>query len=790
MLVSRKLLNRYVEIDSIETKDLAETLTNAGLEVEGIEALVSGNNLVVGHVLSCVEHEDSDHLNLCKVDVGDEILPIVCGADNVAKDQMVIVAKVGAVLDGGFEIKESVIRGEKSEGMICSLKELGIPEKFHPEPQTGIFVLDKGEPGEDAIEVLGMRDEIMDIKQTPNRSDFMALSSIAKEVAALYEANLKLPSYEPKKIEESPTELSLNLKTKLSQQFLGKVVNKVTIKESPDWIKEALIASGMRPINNLVDISNIVMLETGQPIHFYDKDFLQPLSISVVDNFDGEVKGLDDEVYQLQSGDQIIMNESTPIGIAGVMGLENSMIMDDTTSIVIEVASFDRVAVRHTSKRLGISSEASLRFSKPMDPKAPFSAMNRAIELLIEYAGAEQFEETIQAGNIQVEEPKILTNTNKINRLLGTEFSEEEILDVFNRLNLKPEIKEKNIEVTSPSYRRDLEIPEDLAEEVIRILGYDRLDQTLPKVDLTVGTYSEEQTMLRDIESMALAYGADQVVTYTLVNKEAVEGILSIGKPIRMMSPLSENHAYLRTNLLPSLLETLTYNKARKSDKNFYFEESRIYSEDKRENHFAMIGDGYVNANTWLKDSIQLDFFYLKGMLLEMMENLGIQSRRFTFEEFDDESETFNPFKSAKIYFDRKFLGVLGHLHPKYLQDKDSIDPVYLEINLDLILNAKRGKVKAKALAKHHDIVRDIAVLVNKEIKADELIKTMEKASKRSIKSLSVFDVFESEDLGDNKSIAFNLKFDGDKITKSEDIKKILENIEKELINKHQAVIR
>ncbi|CAM3582546.1 phenylalanine--tRNA ligase subunit beta [Erysipelothrix urinaevulpis] len=790
MLVSRKLLNRYVDLKDISTNDLADTLTNAGLEVEGIDVLLDVNHLVVGFVKTCVAHEDSDHLHVCEVDVGDQALQIVCGAKNIAQGQKVIVAKVGAQLPGDFEIKDSVIRGVASSGMICSLGELGISEKTHPNGREGIYVFeDEAVVGMNAVEALGMDDEVMDIKQTPNRSDFMALSSIAKEVAALYKTETTLPNFEMPSVNEAKSQLKLSLDTKLAQQFLGRVVNKVEIKESPQWIKEALIASGMRPINNLVDISNIVMLETGQPIHFYAKDFLSPLELSVVTNYEGDVVGLDGNTYQITTKDQMIMNGATPVGIAGIMGLENSMIQDTTQAIVIEVATFDRVAVRQTSTRLGISSEASQRFSKPMDPLAPIMAMNRAVELLIEYGNAEDFEELVKVGNIENQTHTIETTTKKVNDLLGTDFSDDEIMDVFERLNLNPVIVDSRIQTSIPSYRLDLRIPEDLSEEVIRVLGYDRLPETLPKMDLTHGSYTVEQKILRDLESILLSYGANQVVTYTLDNKENTNNPLSIGHPIKLLSPLSESRAYLRTSLLPALVDTMTYNKARKNDHLFMFETSRLYSQDGRETHLAMIGEGFVNKETWLKDSIKIDFYLFKGIFLEMMTMLGYQERRFTFEPIN-QSEIFNPYKTASVKFDRKEIGVIGHLHPKYANKHDLGDSAYMEINLDPILEAKRGAVKSSKLPKHHDIVRDIAILVNKDILAEDLMNTMNRASKRSVKELSVFDVFESNELGNKKSIAFELRFDGEKIRSSKDIQTIMDAIEEELSKKHEAIIR
>ena len=792
MLVSRKFINRYVDLEGLSTEEIADKLTNAGLEVEGIDILLDVDNLVVGKVLTCVPHQDSDHLHLCEIDVGHEVLPIVCGADNIAAEQIVIVAKEGAVLPGDFKIKESEIRGAVSKGMVCSLDELGIADKFSDAENDGIYVFENEneiEIGMNAVEALGMKDEVMDVKQTPNRSDFLSMFAIAHELSALYDRELTLPSLKRPKVKESKTDVAVKIESDLCHQFIAKKVNHVKIKPSPKWLQEILIASGIKPINNVVDISNLVMLETGQPIHYYDARYIDG-TMSISDSFSGEVTALDDKQYKIEPSTLMIMKDDEPIGIAGVMGLGNSMIQDDTSSIVIEIGSFDRVSVRQTASKLGLNTEASIRFSKPMDPLAHEKAMARSMQLLMEYAQAEGFEEDVKAGNVAYTAKTITTDINRINKLLGTDFSEEEVIDVFARLHLEPKKEKEAIIVTVPSFRDDLEIPEDLSEEVIRILGYDRLPETLPKMDLTMGNLTESQQFIRFLEDLLLSVGAHQTVTYTLESGKNADEILSLGEKIKLLSPLSDQRAYLRTQLLPSMVKMLSYNQARQNADGLYFEHSRVYAKDKAETRLAIIGQGELFKKNWNKDQVFVDFFTVKGIFMETMTRLGFQEARFQFVTYDQENEIFNPFKTAKILFDRKEIGVIGHLHPVLTEAKDLNDTVYLEVNCDPLIASKSGRVKAEPVAKHHDILRDLAILVDKSVTAQDLMTTIKKTGRRDLKSIDVFDVFESKELADRRSIAFELRFDGSAFKSSEAVTQVMEKIEKALVDKHQAMIR
>ena len=790
MLVSRKLLNRYVDIKDIDTETLANELTDAGLEVEGIETLASGTNLVVGHVLECEKHPDSDNLSICKVNTGESIEQIVCGAANVAKDQKVVVAKNGAVLPD-LTIKPTTIRGVESNGMICSLKELGVAEKYiSEEDKEGIVVLDKGEIGSDALSALGLDDEIIDVSQTPNRSDFLAMFSVAHEVSAIFDRPLTLPKYDGAANIGTETKLITNSDTENCSYFAGKVINEITIKESPQWIKEALMASGINSINNVVDISNLVMLETGQPMHFYDIEFLNEQNLNVKDDIETTVTALDEKEYKIEKGDMLIMNGETPVGIAGIMGLGNSMIHDETKGLIIEIASFDMVRVRQTATRLGLSTESSSRFSKPMDNLAPKKAMDRAVSLLIEYADAKLIEETVEYGEASYEPVKVSVKFNKINEYLGTSLTESTAMDVLKRLFFEPVLEDGIITCTIPSFRKDITIDVDLIEEVIRMVGYDILETTLPKLDLTMGALDPRQKVIAQIEKIMLGFGAYQTLSYTLVSKEQTQHGEALDNPIKLLSPMSDKREYLRTHLTPSLLEVASYNAARQTSDALLFEISKIYTNDLTTEKLIILGMGEKPGNNWLKETIKLDFFALKGMFMEMMEQLGFNARRIDFVADNYDKDYYHPYKSASITLDRKRIGVIGHIHPNIAKKHDLKDTAILEIDLTDILEKKKANIKAENISPYPSVSRDLSILVHKDVQAKDLMNTIQKAASRYLKSQNVFDVFVSKDLGDQKSIAIELVFASDHTLKDTEIQEVMENVTSALIKNHKATIR
>lgn len=790
MLLSRKLLNNYVDISELSTEALVKGLTEAGIEVEGVSPLIHGTNLVVGKVLECEKHPDSDKLSVCKVDIGASIEQIVCGAPNVAKGQTVVVATVGAELKD-LTIKPTEIRGVASNGMICSLKELGVNEKQLTEKDNaGIVVLTEGEPGGDVRKALGMDDEILDIDLTPNRSDFLSIFSAAHEVAALFEKNLTLPNFEGASEIGSESKLKIHSDTDKCTYFSGKVINKVTLKESPKWIKDALNASGIRAINNVVDISNLVMLETGQPLHFYDIDFLKLQDLSVRNDLEIEVAALDEKTYKIEKGDMLIMNGETPVGIAGIMGLGNSMIHSETRGLIIEVASFDMVSVRKTASRLGLSTESSQRFSKVMDPMAPIKAMDRAVDLLIQYANATEIEETVVFGHIEHKNTIATVSFTKVNAYLGTDLSLAQVVNVFDRLNLNPSVDGDIITCEIPSYRNDLKVDVDLIEEVIRVIGYDILEETLPTLGATSGNLSERQTLIQKIEKILLGFGATQTLTYTLVEKGFTEGSEALENPIKLLSPMSDKRAYLRSQLWPSLLETVSYNTARRIDHGLYFEISKVYAQNKSIEKLIIVGQGTNPTLNWTKESIKMDFYALKGIFIELMEHLGFTEKRIGFVADNFDTNAFHPFKSASVTLDRKRIGILGHVHPKVLEAVDIKDLVVLEIDLADIMSKKKAAIKSNPISPYPNVTRDLSILIDKNTMAQDLIQSIEKSASRLLKGINVFDVYESKSLQGLKSIAIEITFGADHTLSENEITEVMERIKTDLITKLNVTIR
>ncbi|TFG83768.1 MAG: phenylalanine--tRNA ligase subunit beta, partial [Erysipelotrichales bacterium] len=524
MKVSMKWLGRYVDLSAIQADDLAAKLTLAGLEVESIDTLAQGTNLTIGKVLSCIEHPQSDHLHVCQVDLGDETTQIVCGAPNVAAGQNVIVAKTGAILPE-ITIKKAVVRGIESNGMICALYELGVAGKYLSEEQkNGIEVLgDDAVVGQDPLAYLGLDDVVLDIKQTPNRSDFNAMWSIAQEVGALLDRKVSLPDNRKAALEGKPTTLKIGSTTPGCPTFYGKIIGSLTVKESPRWLKEALMAAGIKAINNVVDISNYVMCETGQPLHFYDLAKIPNHEITVKDGQSGFVKTLDDSEIPLLKDDLVITSGGHPIGLAGIMGGDDSKIDEQTHGIIIEAALFSPVRIRNTSRRVNLMTEASLRFQKGLENQMPDKAMHRAVELLVALADAKDLEATVEFGKPDFTLHKVSVAHHQIEALLGITVEPTTCVEIFKRLHLEPVVSGEWITCTIPSYRMDLTIAEDLIEEIGRIVGYDATIGTRPVMETVSGELDARQKQRRKIRALCCGFGMNEAITYTLVSKGKID---------------------------------------------------------------------------------------------------------------------------------------------------------------------------------------------------------------------------------------------------------------------------
>ena len=795
MLISKKWLGQYMDLSDITIEEMAERITDAGLEVEGVEHLSSGTNLVIGKVLTCEDHPDSDHLHVCSVDIKSSVEQIVCGAPNVCAGQKVIVARVGAKLPDG-EIKAGVIRGVESNGMLCSLLELGVDaHMLSEESKNGIEILPEDAPvgDENPLGYLGLDDAILDVGLTPNRNDCMAAWSMALETGAILHKEVTLPYEEGCANQGEATTLKVGSETEKCPLFLGKVINHVTIKSSPKWMKELLQSAGMKSINNVVDISNIVMLETGQPLHFYDVDAIVSKEITVKDHQAGEYTALDGETYQLTDDDIVITSNGKPIGIAGIMGGDDSKIEDHSRGIIIEAASFNHVSIRNSSRRLNLNTDASVRFQKGIEPLAPFKAMDRAVQLLIEYADATGLEETVQYGDANYEPVKFSVSLTKINKLLGTSFAEDEVMGVLSELHFEPTKVDDRIALTIPSYRTDISMEADIAEEVIRILGYDRLGSTLPYMPATLGQLNKRQKMRRKVRDILTNLGYNEALSYSLVSQKLIaDATMPCSLDVvEMASPMSEDRRYVRNSILPSLLGCVAYNQARNVHDVALFEVSNVYGNQHVEERLAIVASGSLQKNRWQKFSIDVDFYTIKGLLISMLETLGFAGNRIMIKENKLDTKHFHPYRSAEIFLGKERLGIFGQIHPAMAKEYGVEESYAAELNLEILLNNKASKVKFQEVSKYPGVSRDLALVVKDEVKVADIMNSIRKNGKLGkeniIQNVEVFDVYKGEHVeAGYKSIALSINFQSNERTlKDKEITEIfnaiLETLQKDV---------
>ena len=788
MKLSTNFLKDYVDVD-INTKEdiynLAENMTKVGNEYDEQGKLIDVEGLVIGEVKECEIHPDSDHLHICKVDVGNEVLQIVCGAPNVRKGLKVIVALNGTKLPLG-EIKKSTIRGQESNGMICSIAELGLESKFlKDEDKEGIHELPKDAPvGKEPIEYMGMNDGVIDFELTANRGDLLSILGMAYEVGAIYNKKVKPIDLSHKEI--GKLDFKLNINTNNCTLFLAKKVENVSIKESPIEIKERLMASGIRPINNVVDISNYVMLETGQPLHFYDADKLQGM-IEVRMAKEGEkLTTLDKQERTLSKEDIVISDGKRAIGLAGVMGGYDTEITEETKNIIIEAAIFNNVKIRRTSNKI-LRSEASNRFEKGLDPNRTYMAIERACHMLEKYANGTVIKGTEKYDKTQKEEKIIDITAQNINDVLGSNISEKEIIEIFEKLGFEANSANSKISVKIPTRRLDISIKEDLIEEVGRIYGVDNIEGRLKLMPIKKG--SKDNTT-REIRNKMINLGLNETLTYCLVNeKESNMFTNKQNEVIKILAPLTEDRSYLRQSLITSLYKTYEYNVARDNKDVSLFEIAKAFYKNKEEYKeekmlaCLMSGEYYQGLN-----SKTVDFYMIKGVCEEILDYLGYNGRYSFVADKTKLPEEMHPGKSAIISVNNDNIGIIGRITPEICKDEVYV----MEINLDKLLTKKVGKMKYKEISKFPVVKKDVAVLVENNIQAQELLKTIKNSGGKLLQEAKVFDVYVGKGIEDGKkSIAFSITLGAENRTLTdEEINLTLEKIVQGLQNKHKAVLR
>ena len=769
MLISNEWLKDYVDA-GVKIEDLAERITRTGIEVDDmIDYTKDVKNLVVGYIQSKEKHPDADKLNICQVDIGEEEpVQIVCGAPNVDAGQHVIVAKVGGRLPRGIKIKRAKLRGERSEGMICSLQEIGISSNVVPKAyENGIFVFPtEVEPGTDALTALYLNDQVMEFDLTPNRADALSMVGTAYEVAALYQTEMTKPTTKSNEISESATnELSVTINNpEKVPYYSARVVKNISIEPSPIWMQARLIKAGIRPINNVVDISNYVLLEYGQPLHMFDQDHIGSKDIVVRQAKDEEtMTTLDNNERKLVDTDIVISNGKEPIALAGVMGGDFSEVTEQTTNVVIEGAIFDPVSIRHTSRRLNLRSEASSRFEKGIATEFVDEAVDRACYLLQELASGEVLQDRVSSGDLGSFVTPIDITAEKVNKTIGFNLSNDEIQAIFRQLGFETTLKGETLTVNVPSRRKDITIKEDLIEEVARIYGYDEIPSSLPVFgEVTSGELTDRQHKTRTVKETLEGAGLNQAITYSLVSKDhAKDFALQERSTISLLMPMSEAHATLRQSLLPHLIEATAYNVARKNKDVRLYEVGRVFFgngegelPDEVEYLSGILTGEYV-VNAWQGKKEEIDFFIAKGVVDRVAEKLNLE---FSYKA--GKIEGLHPGRTAIVSLEGQDIGFIGELHPQVAADNDLKRTYVFELNYDAMMQVAVGYINYKQIPKFPGVTRDIALEVNHDVPSSELKQIIHNNGEDILQSTLVFDVYEGEHLEKGKkSVAIRLNY-------------------------------
>ncbi len=795
MLVSLKEVKKYVDLEGISTQEIVDRLTFSGIEVEEVKELASATNLVIGQVISCKNHPDSDHLHVCKVDIGSEILDIVCGAPNVREGLKVIVAKNGAILNHDKEIKCGEIRGQVSNGMLCALNELGVdPKSLRKEQIEGIEELkeDAVVGNTNVLEYLGLDDEILDLKLLANRSDCYSLFNVARELGALFNRKVNILD-----VKEDSNYLENDFKVKIESNntysFYTKICKGIEVKESPDWLKNILRSENINSVNNIVDLGNYIMLLTGQPIHCYDLDKLENNELVVKDNLNDEFIALDSNTYKVIEGDICVTSNNKIMCLGGIIGAEASKIDNNTKNIVVEVANFDFSSIRKSSIRLGISTDSSQRFIKGINKDQSEYVINLFIDYLKKLSKVDKLSVIIKEDKLEHKVKELSCSLDYINNRLGSNFTFEEINNVLTLLNFEViNVDSNNFNVKVPSFRIDIDSKADLSEEVIRYYGFDSIKNELPIMETTVGKLSSLREKERVIENYLLNKGLYEILTYTLINKKDNEmfNILNNDESIEIFNPLTEDHKYIRKNLLTSILRCAEYNINHNNEDVNLFEISNVYSKNKEETHlsFVLVGNKYDKE---LMNPKNKDFYDAKGLFENILTLFNISDNRIKYERF--ETNEFHPGRSVICKLDGKVVAVFGEIHPSMKKEfsfnKEAV--ILGELNLTNLFNSKSSKNKFSEISKFPSITRDLAFIISNEYRYLDLKNEIKKVSSL-IKNIEIFDIYNGEHVRKNyTSYAIRLTLlSNEETLKEEQISLIINKVKETLINKFKVEFR
>ena len=789
-MISLNWVKDYIDIENEDLNELAVKITKAGVNVEKVISKRI-NNLVIGKVISCEMHPDSDHLHICMVDTGSETLQIVCGAPNVREGLKVIVALPGAILPGNFEIKKGTIRGVESNGMLCALFELGVEEKNDENYAKGIHeVEDNVKVGTDANIYLGTDDTNYELDVHKHRNnDCYYHIGFAYEIASILNKKVTLPNLQYSEIEDDIKDhFTLEVNTSKCPYYLAKMVKDIKVGPSPEFIRKRLVSAGMRSINNVVDISNYVMLEFGQPMHFFDYDKLGNKILVRDAKENEEVITLDGKNRVLTSNDIVITDTNKPVCIAGVMGGENTEVDDNTKNILIESAIFDGISIRNTANRLNLKSEASIRYGKGLNYEYTKMAIDRACYLLEKYAGAKVLTGIVSHDKLDKTPKQITFESKEVSNLLGLALTNEDIKTELDRLGFEYEYKDNKFTATIPNRRLDIDpYVNDIAEEIGRLYGYHNLKSTLPKTNTRRGVYVGDVGIRKDVSKRLRTLGLNECKTYTLTTPDMAKMFkYDNRKSIVLPNPISVDKSVIRTSILPSLLNTYQYNKSRGVKDVLIYEIAKTYDTNYQEvSKVAMLLKGTYLSNSWQGININVDFYLVKGIIENLFNYLGFRNR-YSFEVVS--VPELHPGISAKILVDREEIGIIGKLHPNI-----SNDDIYVcEFSLTSLYNKKIKPIKYKETSKYPSIVKDVSFIVDKDTMAIDIENTIKKSGGRLLESITVFDYYSGDKIDlDKKSLAFKLTFtDSSRTLEEKEVMDIFNKIISDVVTKHDAVLR
>ncbi len=782
MIVTYNWLREFVDFD-LAPEELSHRLTMAGLEVDLMEKLGEGmDSVIVARLASVEPHPDADRLTLCQVETGSEVIPVVCGARNHNTGDLVALAQVGTVLPGNFKIKKSKIRGCESRGMLCSEKELGFAEE-----SEGIMILPPGlQLGRPVFEVLGLKDVRYELGLTPNRPDCLSLVGVAREVAAMAGEPLKLPQSsltEDAPAIEDQTSVDV-LEAGLCPRYAARLIRGVRIGPSPQWLSRRVESVGMRSINNVVDVTNFVMMELGQPLHAFDFNLLRGRRIVVKRAEEGEVfTTLDGQQRQLAAGDLTICDGEGPVALAGIMGGENSEISSDTVDILLESAYFNPPTIRRTSKRLGIHTESSHRFERGTDVGMVPVALDRATSLIIEVAGGRVARGAIDVYPRALPERRLTVTARRVSETLGVELDLLEIQRLLRSIRLgvdpAPDRNDDALYVSIPAFRPDLEREIDLIEEIARLNGYDRIPVTMPSGRVICHRRADHQRKVIQVRNTLVGAGFSEIINYSFVSPDVWDRIGlseedSRRRNVTILNPLTEEQSVMRTSLVPSLLETVARNLSYRTRDLRLFEVRPVFLPRAGEElpdeklRLSAVVCGRREPDGWAQGGEAVDFFDLKGLAEELMERFQVGKITWV----PDGGEVFlHPGKSCAVYRDDCLLGTLGEVHPRVCQAYDIDLPLFLlDFDLEALFRLVGPVSGLRPLSRYPDVSRDSAFLVDEEISAGQVLEILDQARSKNVEDVVLFDLYRGKGIPEGKkSMAIRVRYRSPERTLTDD---------------------